>query len=404
MTKERQRQDTMTRRTFLASASITACIGMSAVGFPMASEQTQSGRVEDTPALLHAAVNLPSGGASIQTYALHRGRCTLVADTLCASVTALAMHPLLPVLYAAGDMVPGQSLPHGNIEVFQIDLNSSRLRSIARVAMSLSATGPRSLTVSPDGTYLLVASASGGIWNAFPLDANGIPAPTPIARKEIGSNAAHPGHAAAHPHSILYPANARFAIATDTGSNQISLIEPTAQEIAVHARYRAAPSAGPAQAAVCADRSCLLVANILVPSLSLWQIKGSPAAPSLQHVVTTPTPTPITALFATAPGTIAYSTRPEARGSSLDTWKLADLDKARVNVSGAKNPFSRIHTAILPFPSATALFHQSGQLWAATSEGILQLNMDSQGRLRQVSLNTPLPGLVSVALLHSRVC
>jgi hypothetical protein len=199
MTKERQRQDTMTRRTFLASASITACIGMSAVGFPMASEQTQSGRVEDTPALLHAAVNLPSGGASIQTYALHRGRCTLVADTLCASVTALAMHPLLPVLYAAGDMVPGQSLPHGNIEVFQIDLNSSRLRSIARVAMSLSATGPRSLTVSPDGTYLLVASASGGIWNAFPLDANGIPAPTPIARKEIGSNAAHPGHAAAHP-------------------------------------------------------------------------------------------------------------------------------------------------------------------------------------------------------------
>ena len=409
--KERSRLNPVTRRTFLASAGITACTGIGAAAFPrIASGQAHPDRVERGPALLHAAVNFGSGGASIQTFAIDGGRCTRVADALCASFTALAMHPSLPVLYAAGDTAPGQPLPHGHIEAFQIDSRSGRLHSIARAAMSLSATGPRSLTVSPDGTRLLVAAGSGGIWNSFPLDTLGIPAQTPIARKEIGSHAAYAGQAAAHPHSIVYPRNARLAIATDTGSNQVSLMEPSVQDIAVHARYLAKPAAGPAYAALFADHSHLLIASILDPSLSLWQITGSYAAPSLRHVSATPTSTPITALLANPASSIAYSARPEARGSRLDIWHLAgDPHHGRstsdtgpgqkhVSLSGTKDLLSCTHTAPLPFSSATALFHHNGQLWAATSEGILRLKLDTQGYLQQASLSTRLPGLATIAL------
>jgi hypothetical protein len=391
----------MTRRTFLASASITACTGLSAVALPrLISAQREPDHSERSPGLLHAVVNPMLGRASIHTFVLDDGRCTPVANTLCAPFTALAVHPSLPILYGACDTVLGQSLPHGHIEAFLVNPSSSRLRSIARVAMSLSATGPRSLAVSPDGTSLFVAAASGGIWNVFPLDALGIPAPTPIARKELGSSAGDAGQAAAHPHSILHLGNARFAIATDTGSNQISLIEPSAQNIAVHARYPASPCAGPAHAALCANRS-LLVANVLAPSLSLWQITGGSVTPSLQHVNTTPTPTPITALLAGPTSSTAYSMRPEANGSRFDTWTFTDdirPDQKRMSLREAKSLLSLTRTATLPFPPATALLHHTGHVWAATSEGILQLMMDTHGHMQQASLHTPLPGLVTFAV------
>ena len=401
MKKERQRYIPMTRRTFLASASITACTGLSAVALPrLASAQMDLDHMERSPALLHAAVSPMWGGACIHTFALDDGRCTPVATTQCDPFTALAVHPSLPILYGASDTLPRQPLPHGNIEAFAVDPSSGRLRSIARVAMSLSATGPRSLAVSPDGTSLLVAAASGGIWNVFPLDALGIPAPTPMARKELGSSAGDAGQAAAHPHSILYPANARFAIATDTGSNQISLVEPSAQNIAVHARYPASPCAGPAHAALCVNRG-LLVANVLAPSLSLWHITGGSVTPSLQHVSTTPTLTPITALLAGLSSPTAYSMRPETSGSRFDTWTLAgDIcpDQKRMSLREAKSSLALTRTATLAFPPATALFHHTGQVWAATSEGILQLIMDAQGRLQRACLHTLLPGLITFAL------
>ncbi len=289
------------------------------------------------------------------------------------------------MLYAAADVLPGQTLPHGHIEVFSLDERTGTLHSMARVPMSLSATGPRTLAVSPDGSYLLVAAATGGLWNAFQLDAAGLPSAIAVARKELGTRSGDPAHVVAHPHSVLYIPGEHLALGSDTGSSQISILRAEQDHIAVHARYRSNTPSAPSHMALAADGKHLLVADADTPSLALWRLQRSSGVASLQHLAEHALDTPISALRAHSDAPLVYTVRPNSTGSLMQSWRL----DGRTHLEP--------HTmATLPYSSATALVSAQDALWAATAQGLVRLTIE-RNRLKEASLLYPLHGLIGLA-------
>src|ERR1700760_1421198 len=104
-----------------------------------------------------------------------------------ASPAALAIRG--NTLYAANDVHHYDRLPRGSVEWFAIREDGC-LTARGRVALSLSATHPRALAVSPDGKSLAAVSHEEGIYNLFSIGDNGqLNAPSAIF-KDVGG--AHP--------------------------------------------------------------------------------------------------------------------------------------------------------------------------------------------------------------------
>ena len=124
-------------------------------------------------------------------------------------------------LYAANDVGMYGGLPRGNVEVFRIEPDG-RLRLLGRTALSLSATHPRHMAISPDGKFLALAAYEGGIYNLFTIAADGSLGPSDIF-KETGSGADPKLQASAHPHTLIFDASGRRLIASDFGSDRLSV-------------------------------------------------------------------------------------------------------------------------------------------------------------------------------------
>jgi 6-phosphogluconolactonase len=116
-------------------------------------------------------------------------------------------------LFVANDVELYDRLPRGSVESFRIGA-AGRLTYLARTALSLSATHPRSMAVSPDGNLLAVAAYEGGIYNLFAIGTDsGLSAPCAIF-KDVGC---------AHPHTLLFDDNGRRLIASDFHSGRLSV-------------------------------------------------------------------------------------------------------------------------------------------------------------------------------------
>jgi hypothetical protein len=164
----------VSRRAFLAGAAACAAVGPSLLRAAV--------REPGRQAVLHLATREASGKTHVHTVALTSGGCTLLGSTSVDSLAAMATHPTLPVLYVARDCRQWEGLPRGVIESYSVERGVRPLRLLARSLMALSATGPRSLAVSPCGRHLLVAASTGGAWNAFALS-DGLP----LARRREAS-------------------------------------------------------------------------------------------------------------------------------------------------------------------------------------------------------------------------
>lgn len=387
-----------TRRSFLGSvrAGMCASLGSSLFSHAMFAPPVPAAPGKTHP-WLYAAVRGQQSQDSIHSLVPTSKAPAHAIVTQCPGVAALAMHPYLPVLYAVSDVLPGQSLPHGHLQAFSLDEHTGRLRSMARVNLSLSATGPRSLAVSPDGASLLVAASTGGLWNAFHLDSTGMPSAVAVARKELGTRSGNPAQASAHPHSVLYLSagrhsglpgqisRKRIAVASDTGSGQFSILQVEQDRIAVHARY--SPNAGgrPSHMALAADGEHLLVADAGTPSLALWRLQSSHECAGLQRIAEQPLGTPLTALLAHPDQPVAFSVRPMGAGSHVELWRV-----------GGRSLLQSQTLTTLPCSVATSLAYSQDALWVATAQGLLRLTL-KDNRLESARLLYPIDGLIALA-------
>src|ERR1700753_1766864 len=76
-------------------------------------------------------------------------------------------------LYVVNDVDEHEGQARGTVEALHIHPEDGRLTLLSRTALSLSATRPRHMAVSPDGELLAVAAYGGGIYNLVAIAQDG---------------------------------------------------------------------------------------------------------------------------------------------------------------------------------------------------------------------------------------
>ncbi len=141
-----------------------------------------------------------------------------------ARPAAIVRHPFRPLLYVANDVSLYQHQPRGTVETFAFDQATGKLELVGRQPLSLSATQPRSLAISPDGRSLLVAAFGGGAYNVLQIDESGLPsAPTAIL-KQVGRGEHETQQASSHPSYVVFHPRKGIAIAADYGAERLDIL------------------------------------------------------------------------------------------------------------------------------------------------------------------------------------
>jgi 6-phosphogluconolactonase len=124
-------------------------------------------------------------------------------------------------LYVANQVDVHEGLPRGTVEAFHIDPLDGRLTLLGRTPLSLSATRPRHLALSPDGKLLAVAAYEGAIYNLFPIGEDSSLGPPSGIFKQTGCGPHVQSQASAHPHTVLFDADGRHLLSSDFGSDRL---------------------------------------------------------------------------------------------------------------------------------------------------------------------------------------
>ncbi|HEX4166965.1 MAG TPA: beta-propeller fold lactonase family protein [Bryobacteraceae bacterium] len=144
-----------------------------------------------------------------------------IAGSWALSTLPVAAHDSLlsSLVYRASQVNEHEGRPCGAVEVY-----ASGSRSVVqRQLLSLSATDPRGLTISPDGRFLVVAAYGGGIYNVLPIQPDGTLGGVSGIFKELGSGS-HPVYqTSAHPHSVIFDPTGRFLLSSDLGCDRLSV-------------------------------------------------------------------------------------------------------------------------------------------------------------------------------------
>lgn len=152
-----------------------------------------------------------SANEAIHAFHVRGTKWTPIQQMPSASPAAIAISG--DSLYVANDIGRYDRLPRGSVECFRIAEEGS-LAYQGRVALSLSATHPRSIAVSPDGRVLAVASHEDGIYNLFAIGADGrLGTPSGIF-KDLGG---------VRPLALRFNHNGTRLVSNDAGSDRLSV-------------------------------------------------------------------------------------------------------------------------------------------------------------------------------------
>ncbi|HEY1808061.1 MAG TPA: beta-propeller fold lactonase family protein [Acidobacteriaceae bacterium] len=346
-----------------------------------------SSHAESHSLLLVGARDRSDGGA-IHTLSIQDRRCEPLASIPAASPVALAVHPVRPIVYAANAVSRYRHEPRGTIEAFLVDQGTGHLQRLSRQPLSLSATLPGSLAVTPDGVSLLVAASGGGAYNLMPLDADGVPGPPSMILKQVGRGPQLPQQVRARPVSVLFRRRS-LGIAADLGADRLDLFTADPEiphRLAIVSRISLAPGSGPCALALHPDGDLLIAAQRLRPALTLLCF-GGPA--HLQIARDIP--------LRTAPAAIAWHPRHDLlyvvlnEGSRLSRLQAWQPDFA----GGTLRPVAEITT---PLPDIRAIHCEPTAVYLACSDGVMDAALDpATGIPLNVNRIASIPGAVSLA-------
>jgi 6-phosphogluconolactonase len=122
------------------------------------------------------------------------------------------------MLYVANELEIHEGLPRGTVETFHVDPLDGLLTLSSRQPLSLSATRPRHMALSPDGKLLAVAAYGGGIYNLFSIAKDGSLGQPCHIFKDVGC-----GAGSAHPHTLFFDVGGRHLLSSDFGSDRLSV-------------------------------------------------------------------------------------------------------------------------------------------------------------------------------------
>ncbi len=227
------------------------------------------------PRRLHYAfVGTTGETRGVSIYAVEGTRWNLQHDVPGEAPVSLALHPSRQVLYVLHDTSVYEGLPRGFVEAFKVDAATGRLTLLGRQGLSLSATRPRHMAVSPNGERLAVAVHGGGAYNALPIEADGRLGQVSGIIKETGCGPVAEHQETAHPQAVVFDTTGTRVIGADLGSDRLSVLSLEDGLQVVH-RHPTRPGSGPQHLALHPSGHLLYVANALDGSISGFRYNAS---------------------------------------------------------------------------------------------------------------------------------
>lgn len=132
----------------------------------------------------------------------------------------LAKHPVLPVLYAVGEMVKQPDGDGGTVSAFRME-ESGELTLINR-ASSVGA-GPCHVAVAPSGKHVAVANYGGGSVALLPIDEKGALGKASAFIQHEGSSVNKDRQGEPHAHSVTFDPSGKFLIVADLGIDKLMI-------------------------------------------------------------------------------------------------------------------------------------------------------------------------------------
>ena len=146
------------------------------------------------------------GDDSLRVFRLQGEVWTQIQRVPSQAPACVLLSPAQQTLYVANEVDEHEGLARGTVEAFHIRPEDGRLTLLSRTALSLSATRPRHMAVSPDGKLLAVAAYGGGIYNLVAIAQDGSLGQVSSIFKDAGCGPHAQLQASAHPHTLLFDA------------------------------------------------------------------------------------------------------------------------------------------------------------------------------------------------------
>ena len=164
-----------------------------------------------------------SGEGSLHVFRLRGEVWTTTQRVPSPAPACILLSPAQRTLYVANEVDVHEGLPRGTVEAFHVDPFDGSLTLLGRTPLSLSATHPRHLALSPDGKMLAVAAYGGAIYNLFPIGEDGSLGQPSGIFKQAGCGPHPRSQASAHPHTLLFDPGGGHLLSSDFGSDRLSV-------------------------------------------------------------------------------------------------------------------------------------------------------------------------------------
>jgi 6-phosphogluconolactonase len=187
--------------------------------------------------------------------------------------------PAQRTLYVTNEVEVHEGLPRGTVESFRVDSLDGRLTLLNRQPLSLSATRPRHMALSPDGRLLAVAAFGGGIYNLFPIAKDGSLGPPGRIFKDVGF-----GAESAHPHSLFFDADGRHLLSSDFASGRLSVFAVDEDRLRRRMHRSTGPGSGPAASVLHPSGSFFYTWHELESMLVCYRYDGGTVGETIERI------------------------------------------------------------------------------------------------------------------------
>ena len=324
---------------------------------------------------------------------IQRGKPSVLHSMPSARPSGIVRHPYRSLLYVANDVSRHQYQPRGTVETFAVDQATGKLELVGRQPLSLSATRPRSVAISPDGRSLLIAAFGGGAYNVLPIDESGLPGAPSSILKQIGHGEHRIEQASAHPSHVLFHPETDVAVASDYGADRLDIItadndDSGIRRMKVTGRLPCASGSGPREIALHSGGKLFAVRYALRPALTVFRLTSEN---NLMTTAQIPLDYAPTAIRFHPEHNVLYAAQNQGRNEALLTaWRVEPQ-------TGSLRPMGEI---ALPAGEIAVMHAEGSTLWFASDRGLLAGELASHtGEPREARCVMPIHGIRALAVV-----
>jgi 6-phosphogluconolactonase len=215
-----------------------------------------------------------SGEGSLDVFSLRGDRWKSTQRVPSRAPAFILLSAAQRTLYVANEVDVHDGLPRGTVESFHIDPFEGHLTLLDRQPLTLSATRPRHMALSPDGKLLAVAAYGGAIYNLFPIAEDGsLDQPSGIF-KQAGCGPYVQSQASAHPHTLIFDASGRHLLSSDFGSDRLNVFAVEGGRLERRSQRATGDGSGPGACALHPAGSVFYAWHELQSTLACYRYDG----------------------------------------------------------------------------------------------------------------------------------